>query len=579
MAGRYRSVCLLYKEIGEELCRIDVGIGASFLSSCINVWIQEGWVLPIIATYPSLFNSYKKLSLIQPLVNLCVKLLSSRFEVPPSLSLSFQSELIESVTSFNAIPMVTSLPDIFQIAPLSTKDELVVRATEKCNFPFDIISLAVGKFPIDLLTVSYAPFVPVIASNSAILSPPSSPARFSSSNPSSPAQDYQTTPRAASQSNIVSADTSNHTIFSSADIELSCGVNHCVLSGIFPTSGFYSVASVTFQIGVLKMIMPLPNELLSSVINVRENNLAASISFAYEDSICAGFWNSLCIEVSAGVLEDASSSLQLKADGCEFHPTGLIAPGPLSSYSKSANLIASSASCETINLTQSELGTPSWNLSSMSKKERFSICICFKPTNVGSCSIVATLNASSNDCVVFSATKQCDLDVVHCVSAKATVSQVNRSLFLSVELQSRQVSADLISSAIEVPSCFSVVSDLSSGSNTRPLLPGQLLGLGAQISWKCEGISVGGSDCSGRIALRLMPVHDLRKELGLLHRDSKEDVDVDFSEDFDDRDVITYYQKIELPCVTSTVHAEVLARPLSAFGRQVLSLSSKLLSF
>jgi hypothetical protein len=145
-------------------------------------------------------------------------------------------------------------------------------------------------------------------------------------------------------------------------------------------------------------------------------------------------------------------------------------------------------------------------------------------------------------------------------------------MFVSVELQSRQVSVDLISSAIEVPACFSVVSDLSSGVNTKPLLPGQLLGLGAQISWKREGISVGGSDCSGRIVLRLMPVDDVRKELGLFSDDTKEAVaQDDFSEDDADQDAIPYYQIIELPCITSTVHAEVVAAPLSAFGRYVLS--------
>ena len=569
MAGRYRSVCLLYKEIGEELCRVDAGIGSSFLISSINVWIQEGWVLPIISTYPSLFDSYKKLELLQPLANLCVKLLSTRFEVPPSLSLSFQSELIACVTSFNAVPMETSMPDIFQISQLLPKDGIVVRATEKCNFSLAIISLAIGKFPIDLLTVAFAPFVPTVVSIAAVPSPISSPAKLSSSNPSSPALGSPATLRPASQPNTVSADTSDHTLLSLADVDLSCGANNCVLSGTFPASGAYSAISVTFQIGVLKMIMPLQNDAPLFVVNVKENSVAASISFAYPESICAGFWNSLCVEVSAGVLKDLSSCLQLNADGCDFHPTALIAPGPLSSYSKSASCIASSASCATIHLTQSEHGTLSWNLSSMSKTECFSLCICFKPKNTGPCCVAATLNAFSPDSIIFSATQQCDLNVVDCVSANATVSQVNRSMFVSVELQTRQVSVDLIGSAIEVPACFSVVSDLSSGFNTRPLLPGQLLGLGAQIGWKSEGVSVGGSDSSSRIALRLMPVRDLRKDLGLLHEDPKDDVDSDSDnvEEFDDRNVVTFYQTIELPCVTSTVHAEVVAAPLSAFGR------------
>lgn len=569
MAGRYRSVCLLYKEIGEELCQIDASVGSSFLMSCMNVWVHEGWVLPIISTYPSLFDSYKKLELLQPLANLCVKLLSSRFELPPSLSLTFETQLIESVTSFNSIPMVTGLPDIFQISLASTKDDLVVRATEKCNFSVGVSSLAAGKFPIDLLTISFAPVVPK-SLISTIPSPPTSPARVSSSNPSSPAPNLQTTPQTAfSQSNSAFADTSNQVLLSLADTELSCGKNQFTLSGVFPAIGCYSATLATFQIGVLKMILPMQNDDRPFVINVKENNLAATLSFAYLESICTGFWNSLCVEVSSGVLEDVSSCLQLDCDGCEFHTAILIAPGPLSSYSNSANCIASSVSCQTINLSQCAQGSRSWDLSPMSKQECFSICICFKPRNTGLCSILATLNASSHGSVIFSAAKQCDLNVVDCVLVKTIVSPVNRSMFVSVELESRQVSVDLISSSVEVPACFTVVSDLSSGFNTRSLLPGQLLGLGAQISWKHEGISVGGSDCSARIALRLVPVHDVRKELGLLHDDSKPDIDTDSIEDFDDNDAVSYFQMIELPCVTSTVRAEVAAPPFSVFGRRV----------
>ena len=571
LAGRYRSVCLLYKEIGEELCLIDASIGSSFLASCMNVWIQEGWVLPILSTYRLLFYSYKKLQLLQPLANLCVKLLSSRFELPPSLSLSFQSELVESVTSFNAIPMVTSIPDIFQISPSSAaKDEIIVRATEKCIFSFSIASLAVGKFPIDLLTMSFAPVLPV--ANSISTTPSSPSAAISSSSPSSPANALQTTPRAPSEAISASADESSQVVLSTSDIELSCGVNLCTLSGSFPSSGVYAANSVTFQVGVLKMVVSLQNHIPPFVVTVKENNLAASLSFGHSENVCAGFWNVLCVQVSVGLLEDVTSILQLKADGCEFFSAGLIAPGPLSSHSNSAKCIASSAHCKVSHLCLSSNGTPSWNISSTSKAECFSMCVCFKPANVGPCSIVATLNASSDDRVVFSTSKACDLIVLDCVSAKATVSQVNQSMFVSVELQSRQVSVDLISSAIEVPACFSVVSDLSSGVNTKPLLPGQLLGLGAQISWKREGISVGGSDCSGRIVLRLMPVDDVRKELGLFSDDTKEAVaQDDFSEDDADQDAIPYYQIIELPCITSTVHAEVVAAPLSAFGRYVLS--------
>lgn len=573
MAGRHRSVCLLYKEIGEDLCSLDADIGSCFLVSCINVWIQEGWVRPILSTYPLLFDSYKKLQLLQPLASLCVKLLSSRFEVPPSLSLSFQSQLIDCVTSSNAIPIVTSLPDIFQILPsMTVTDDLIVRATEKCNICLSISSSAVGKFPIDLVTLYFAPVVPVMASTFVAPVFPSSPTRFSASNPSSPANLLQTTPRAATETTlVVSTDLSNLIPISLADIELSCGVNNCVLSGIFPASGTYSATTVTFQIGVLQMMMPLQNEAPLFIVNVRENNLAATISFAHPENVLAGFWNTLCIEVSAGVLEDTTSekSFQLNAEGCEFHTKSLITPGPLSSYSNSAKCIASSANCEIMNLTLSTDGNPTWTLSPEAKTECFSLCICFKPKNIGICSIFATLNALYKDVNVFSASKQCELNVVDCVSAKTTVSPVNHSMFVSVELQSRQVSVDLIGSKIEVPDCFSVVSDLSSGFNTRALLPGQLLGLGAKIGWKREGISVGGSDCNGRIILRFIPVHDVRKDLGLLKGGSKNDTDDDFIEDVDDRDAVVFYQNIELPCVTSTVHAEVDTPPFCAFGRQV----------
>ena len=566
MAGRFRSVCLLYKEIGEDMCPIDAGIGTALLSSCMNVWIHEGWVLPILSTYPSLFDSYKKLQMLQPLADMCVKLLSSRFHVPPALSLSFQSELIECVTSFNAIPMVTSLPDVFQISPSRARDEHVVRAAEKCNFSFSVDSLAVGKFPIDSMSISFAPFVvPVKPSPPVIPSSPSSPSKFSTSMPSSPANLSQT-PRPASETNRV---TSDQIILGVSDIELTPGSNLCIVSGIFPSSGVFAASTVIFQIGALKMILPLQNQDPPFLIHVSQEKITASISFASPENICAGFWNPLCIEVCAGVLEEVTSSLQLRAEGCEFFTTGLIVPGPLSSYSNSAQCIASSASRKTANLSGSEDGTASLALSSMSKAERFSICVCFKTKNTGPCSIIATLNSSADESIVFSSTNQFDLNVVDCVSAEATVTQVNQSIFLSVVLQSRQVSVDLVSSSIEVPACFSVVSNLSAGSNTRPLLPGQLLGLGAQIGWKREGISVGGSDCSGRIVLRLMPVHDMRKELGLLKVNSEGADDDDFTEDFNESDAVGYCQIIELPCVTSTVVADIVAPPLSAFGRQV----------
>jgi hypothetical protein len=566
MAGRYRSVCLLYKEIGEDLCLVDASIGSCFLASCMNVWIQEGWVLPILSTYRLLFYSYKKLQLLQPLANLCVKLLSSRFEIPSSLSLSFQSELIESVTSFNAMPMVTSLPDIFQISPsFSAKDEIFVRASDRCTYAFSVSSFAIGKFPIDFLTMSFAPVAPVMPPTPAIPSSPSS--RLSSSNPSSPANAPPPAPRAPSETVSAPADISNQVLLSACDLELASGVNLCTLSGSFPSSGVYAATSVTFQVGVLKMTMSLQDRVPPFIVSVRENSLAASISFVHSESVCVGFWNYLCIQVSVGLLEDVTSILQLKADGCEFFSAGLIAPGPLSSYSNSPKCIASSASCKAADFRLSADGTPSWNLSSSLKAECLSVCICFKPANSGPCSIAATLNASADDRVVYSTSKACDLIVVDCVSAKATVSQVNQSMFVSVELQSRQVAVDLVRSAIEVPACFSVVSDLSPGVNSKPLLPGQLLGLGAQISWKREGISVGGSDCISRIVLRLAPVTDMRRELGLLRDDADEDAQDSFSEDDDESNAVAYYQSIELPCVASTVHAEVSAAPLSAFGR------------
>jgi hypothetical protein len=565
MAGRYRSACLLYKEIGEDLCLIDASIGSCFLASCVNVWIQEGWVIPILSTYRLLIESYKKLQLLQPLANLCVKLLSSRFEIPASLALSFQSELIESVTSFNAIPMATSLPDIFQISPsFAAKDEVYVRATERCTFAFSVSSFAIGKFPIDFLIMSFAPVVPELTSSPTIPSSPSG--RLSSSNPSSPAISIPTAPRTALETSSASADPSNQVILSSSDIELASGVNICTLFGTFPSSGVYAATSVTFQIGVLKMSMPLQDHVPPFIVSVRENSLAAAISFAHSENVCVGFWNYLCVQVSVGLLEDVTSILQLKAADCEFFSACLIVPGPLSFYSNSPKCIASSASCKVSDFSLSADGTPSWNLSSTSKADCLSICFCFRPAYAGPCSVVATLNASSDDRVVFSTSKSCDLIVVDCVTAKATVSQVNQSMFVSVELQSRQVAVDLISSAIEVPACFSVVSNLSSGVDTRPLLPGQLLGLGAQISWKREGTSVGGSHCSGRIVLRLMPVDDVRKELGLLRLVTNEDEQDTFSEDFDERNAVAYYQSFELPCVASTVHAEVAAAPLSAFG-------------
>ncbi len=492
--------------------------------------------------------------------------------MPPSLSISFQSQLIESVTSPNSIPIVTSLPDIFQILPSSTaKDDLIFRATEECKICLSICSSAVGNFPIDLLTLYFAPVIPVMASTFVAPLLPSSPTRFSASNPSSPANLLQTTPRAASETPIVAADISNLIPVSLADIELSCGVNNCVLTGTFPAIGTYSATTVTFQIGVLKMMMSLQNKAPHFIVSVRENNLAAAMSFAYPDNVLAGFWNTLCVEVSAGVLEDSASKsfVQLTADGCEFYFKGLIAPGPLSSYSNSAKCIASSASCEIRNLTLSEDGNPTWTLSPDLKTECFSLCICFKPKIVGLCSIFATLNASCKNVIVFSASKQCELNVVDCVSAKTTVSPVNDSMFVSVELQSRQVSVDLIGSKIEVPDCFSVFSDLSSGFNTRALLPGQLLGLGAKIGFKREGVSVGGSDCSGQIVLRFIPVHDVREDLGLLKFGSTKDADGDLIEDAEDRNAVVFYQKIELPCVTSTVHAEVDTPPFCAFGRQV----------
>jgi len=569
MAGRYRSVCLLYKEIGEDMCPIDAGIGTALLSSCMNVWIHEGWVLPILSTYPSLFDSYKKLQMLQPLADMCVKLLSSRFHVPPALSLSFQSELIECVTSFNAIPMVTSLPDVFQISPSrAARDEHVVGASEKCHFSFSIDSHAVGKFPIDFVSISFALLVPVQLSPPVMPSFPSSPSKITTSTPSSPAT-LSPAPRPASEIYRVASDSSDQIILSVADIELSPGYNHCIISGIFPSSGVFAASSVTLQIGALKMMMPLQNQVPPFLINVSQEKITASISFASPENVCAGFWNALCVEVCAGVLEEVSCSLQLKADGCEFFSTGLIAPGPLSSYSNSAQCIASSASRKIANFSRSSDGTASLRLSSMSKAERVSICVCFKTLNTGPCSVVATLNASTDEIIAFSATNQYDINVIDCVSAEATVSQVNQSIFVSVVLQSRQVSVDLISSSIEVPACFSVVSNLSAGSNTRPLLPGQLLGLGAQIGWKREGISVGGSDCSGRIVLRLMPVHDMRKAFGLLKDESEGADEDDFTEDFNESDAIGYCQIIELPCVTSTVVADVVAPPLSAFGRQV----------
>jgi hypothetical protein len=567
MAGRYRSVCLLYKEIGEAVGPIDAGIGASFLLSCVNVWVEEGWVTPILSAYPLLFAYFKKLESIQPLANLCVKLLSSRLEFPPSLFQMFQSELIECVTSFNAVPMVTGLPDIFQILPLvSSKDEISVRSSEKCNFSICVASLAAQKFPIDVVTMSFSPVLSVTDIAPASPLPHSSPSRLSTSNPASPATALMTTPRAALETaSPASVETSNQISLHAADIELSNGLNNCVLSGNFPSSGHFVATSIMFQIGVLKMVSPLQNQVPPFIINVRETKVAASISFSHSENVCAGFWNYLCLEISSGVLEDVEYRLQIQADCCEFFNTGLIVPGPHSLHLSSAHSIASSECCQKIKLNN-ENGHSFWSLSSMLASEYCSLCVCFKTMDPGPCSIVATLNATSDDNVVFSVTNRCNLNVVDCVSAQATVSQGNQSVFVSVELQSRHVAVDLVSSAIQVPGNFSVDSDLSSGLNLRPLLPGQLLGLGAKIGLKPE--VAGPSNCIGRILLRLMPVDDVRKDLGLLETDFSHCGDDEFSEVTDDNNPIEYVQEINLPCVTKTLIAEVVAPKFSSFGRQ-----------